>query len=334
MQEALFYDSLDQHKVKCNLCPHYCILKPEKTGICGVRKNVDGKLYSENYGVVTGLGMDPIEKKPLYHFCPGRNILSVGSIGCNLKCFFCQNWEISQVNEQDLPVKQTHSLDEIIKLATSRSDNIGVAYTYNEPVIYYEFMLDVAREIKRRGMKNVMVTNGFINPEPLEELIPLMDAFSVDLKGFTEEFYRKHTKSSLEPVRQAILQIGRSNSFLEVTNLVIPGLNDQISKFEEMLHWLAENLGKKLVLHLSRYYPGYHSDIEPTSVSKLKEFYTLATQYLDYVYLGNVMLEDGSNTYCDQCGKLLVRRNGYYTRTPGLDESGGCIHCGNKVFIR
>ena len=334
MKEALYYESLTQNTVKCRLCPHDCVIKPGKRGVCGVRKNLEGKLYSENFGVVTGLGIDPIEKKPLYHFHPGRNILSVGSIGCNLKCFFCQNWEISQVSDGDFPVKQTHSVEDIVKLAAKRSDNLGIAYTYNEPVIYYEFMIEVAREIRKRGMKNVMVTNGFINPEPLEELISVMDAFSVDLKGFTGEFYRQHTKSSLEPVKNTILQIGKSQAFLEITNLVIPGLNDQTEKFEQMLQWLADNLGEKVILHISRYYPGYHSTIAPTSINKLQEFYSLATQYLDYVYLGNVMLEEGSNTYCDHCGKLLVRRSGYDTRIPGLDESGRCKHCGNKVFIR
>jgi pyruvate formate lyase activating enzyme len=334
MKEALYYESLNENKVKCTLCPHNCIIKPDRIGICGVRANKQGRLCSLNYGVVTGMGFDPIEKKPLYHFHPGENILSVGSMGCNMKCFFCQNWEISQVSQHDMPEKATHSVDDIVSLASNRSDNVGVAYTYNEPVIYYEFMKDLAREIQDRGMKNVMVTNGFINPSPLEELIPLMDAFSIDLKGFTDEFYRKHTRSSLEPIKDALLQIGQSNAFLEITNLVIPSLNDQIGHFEEMLQWISENLGRKTVLHISRYYPGYKSTIEPTSVSKLKEFYTLATQHLDYVYLGNVMLEDGSNTYCDQCGQLLVRRNGYYTRLPGLDKSGKCTSCGNKVFIR
>lgn len=334
MKEALYYESLDEDKVKCTLCPHNCIIRPDKTGICGVRRNTRGTLYSLNYGVVTGLGFDPIEKKPLYHFHPGENILSVGSMGCNMKCFFCQNWEISQVSSSKMPDKSTHSVEDIVSLASNRSDNVGVAYTYNEPVIYYEFMRDVAREIQTLGMKNVMVTNGFINPKPLEELIPLMDAFSIDMKGFTDEFYRKHTRSSLEPIQEAIEQIGKSNAFLEITNLVIPSLNDQIGHFEEMVQWISEKLGRNTVLHISRYYPGYKSTIEPTSVSKLKEFYTLATQHLNYVYLGNVMLEDGSNTYCDHCGKLLVRRNGYYTRLTGLDGSGRCTNCGNKVFIR
>ncbi len=334
MKEASYYVALKDQKVRCELCPHNCIIKEGKLGICGVRKNTSGKLYSLNYGVVTGLGFDPIEKKPLYHYYPGRNILSLGSLGCNMKCFFCQNWQISQVNEGDLPRNPTHQPQDIVQMATNRSDNLGVAYTYNEPAIYYEFMLDIARAIKKQGLKNVMVTNGYIHQKPLAELLPYMDAFSVDLKGFTEEFYRKHTASGLQPIVEAIEQISRSGAFMELTNLVIPGLNDQIGKYEEMLSWIRDHIGEKTVLHISRYYPSYKSSIGPTSVSKLKELYTLATQYLDYVYLGNVMLEAGSNTYCDGCGQLLVKRNGYYTRTPGLDESGSCTQCGNKVFIR
>ncbi|HKL37896.1 MAG TPA: AmmeMemoRadiSam system radical SAM enzyme [Bacteroidales bacterium] len=334
MKEALFYEKRNDQKVKCHLCPHNCIIRDQKRGVCGVRKNKGGILYSENYGEITGLGFDPIEKKPLYHFHPGRNILSIGSIGCNLKCFFCQNWEISQATIDDIPRRQTQQVEDIIKLAEKKTDNLGIAYTYNEPTIYYEFMLDVARELKAKGLKNVMVTNGYINKEPLEKLIPYMDAFSIDLKGFTEEFYRKNTSSSLESIMESILQIGKSDSFLEITNLVIPGLNDQIGKFQEMLEWITTNLGENTILHISRYYPGFKSHIQPTSVSKLKEFYTLAKEHLNYVYLGNVMLEDGSSTYCHQCANLLVKRNGYDTQTPGLDEAGKCIHCENKVFVR
>jgi pyruvate formate lyase activating enzyme len=334
MKEALYYESLKDNKVQCHLCPHNCVIRDQKRGICGVRKNHQGKLFSENYGKITGLGFDPIEKKPLYHFHPGEEILSVGSIGCNLKCFFCQNWEISQATVDDVPRMQAYSVEDIVQLAGKRSNNLGIAYTYNEPTIYFEFMLEASKEMSKQGKKNVMVTNGYINEKPLDQLLPCMDAVSIDLKGFTEEFYRKNTSSSLEPIKNALLQIGQSNTFLEITNLVIPGLNDQMGNFEEMLQWIKTNLGENTILHISRYYPGYRSHIEPTSVSKLKELHALATQHLNYVYLGNVMLEDGSNTYCDQCGSLLVTRNGYYMRLPGLDDTGRCTQCGNKVFIR
>lgn len=334
MKEALFYTELEDKSIECYLCPHNCKIKYQKRGVCGVRKNIGGKLYSENYGEITGLGFDPIEKKPLYHYHPGRNILSVGSIGCNLKCFFCQNWEISQATIDDISRQHTYKVEDIVNLALQRKDNLGIAYTYNEPVIYYEFMVDVAREIKKQGLQNVVVTNGFINREPLQELMDYIDAFSIDLKGFTNEFYRKHTKSSFDPIKESLVQIRKNDKFLEVINLVIPTLNDDPGEFKEMMKWMKDNLGENTPLHISRYFPSYKSTIEPTSPSKLKEFYNLASQYLNYVYVGNIMLNEGSNTYCHHCGTLLVKREGYYTQTPGLDEEGKCANCGNKVFIR
>jgi pyruvate formate lyase activating enzyme len=334
MKEALYYKTLENNKVQCFLCPHNCIIKDNKRGICGVRKNSGGKLYSENYGEITALGIDPIEKKPLYHFYPGRNILSLGSIGCNLKCFFCQNWEISQTTPDNAGRKKTYKVDDIVKLATQRKDNVGVAYTYNEPVIYYEFMMDVAKEIKKKGLQNVVVTNGFINPEPLDELMEYIDGFSVDLKGFTDKFYKKHTGGTFEPIKRSLIKLRETGKFLEVINLIIPTLNDDRVQFEEMMKWIKDNLGENTILHLSRYFPGYKSTIEPTAPSTMKEFYYLASKYLNYVYVGNISMEEGSNTYCHQCNSLLVRRDGYFTQTPGLDEEGKCIHCGNKVFIR
>mgnify|MGYP006282802135 FL=1 len=334
MKEALFYTELEDKSIECYLCPHNCKIKDQKRGVCGVRKNIGGKLYSENYGEITGLGFDPIEKKPLYHYHPGRNILSVGSIGCNLKCFFCQNWEISQATIDDISRQHTYEVEDIVNLALQRKDNLGIAYTYNEPVIYYEFMVDVAREIKKQELQNVVVTNGFINQEPLQELMDYIDAFSIDLKGFTNEFYRKHTKSSFDPIKESLVQIRKNDKFLEVINLVIPTLNDDPGEFEDMMKWMKDNLGENTPLHISRYFPSYKSTIEPTSPSKLKKFYNLASQYLNYVYVGNIMLNEGSNTYCHRCGTLLVKREGYYTQTPGLDEEGKCTNCGNKVFIR
>jgi len=334
MKEALYYQNTGSSKVECALCPHNCRIKDQNRGICGVRKNIGGKLYAENYGMITALGLDPIEKKPLYHFFPGREIFSIGSIGCNLKCFFCQNWEISQATPDDISSKHSYSVDKIVQMAVSQKDNLGVAYTYNEPVIYYEYMLDIAGKIKQAGLKNVVVTNGFINPEPLERLMTYIDAFSVDLKGFTNEFYKKYTGSTFQPIKNTLKKLGDSNLLLEIINLVIPTLNDDIGKFEEMLKWIRDHVGENTVLHISRYHPGYKSRISATPASTLKEFYALATQYVNYVYLGNVLLEEGSNTFCHQCKNLLVRREGYYAETPGLDAEGSCLFCGNKVFIR
>jgi pyruvate formate lyase activating enzyme len=330
----LYYQKKEDKKVRCFLCPHNCYINDGNRGVCNVRKNIKGVLYSENYGQITALGFDPIEKKPLYHFHPGSFILSVGSFGCNMKCDFCQNWEISQSTIDDIGRQENHSPDDIINIALQREDNIGIAYTYNEPVIYYEFMLDTAKKAKAQGLKNVMVTNGYINPEPLDELLNYIHAFSVDLKGFTEDFYKKSTKSTLEPIKKSLKQINNNGNFLEITNLLIPGRNDEKAKFKEMVQWISEELGKNTVLHLSRYFPSYHSNIPPTSLSELNSFYEMAKEKLNYVYLGNVASSGGTNTKCDQCGELLVSREGYYTDVSGLDNEGNCRNCGNKVFVR
>ncbi len=332
MREALFYKKKEGNAVKCYLCPHNCMIKDGKRGICNVRKNYGGTLYSENYGQMTALGFDPIEKKPLYHFHPGSIILSVGSFGCNFKCDFCQNWQISQSTIEEIGRTHKHSPEDILKIALNRKDNTGIAYTYNEPVIYYEFMLDTAKLARKKGLKNVMVTNGFINPEPLDELVDYIDAFSIDLKAFTEEFYKKYTSSRLEPVKEALKQISKNGNFIEITNLVIPGLNDNETKFNEMVQWISEELGRKTVLHISRYFPSYHSNIQPTSIETLNNLYSLAKDHLDYVYLGNVSLSEGTDTYCDKCDALLVSRRGYHTDTKGIDDKGRCKNCTNEVF--
>lgn len=334
MHEAKYYRKKEEEQTECLLCPHNCIIKEGKRGVCKVRKNVKGTLYTENYGKVTGIGFDPIEKKPLYHFHPGEIILSVGSFGCNFKCRFCQNWEISQSSIDEISRYQTFTIEDIIKIATDRQDNIGIAYTYNEPAIYFEFMLDTAKEAKQSGLKNVMVTNGFINQEPLNELTDYIDAFSVDLKAFTEDFYKKNTTGQLEPVKNTLKNIHENGKFLEITNLVIPGLNDDKEKFQEMITWIASEIGSNTVLHLSRYFPCYKSDIDSTPVSTLKEFYNMAKEKLPYTYLGNVASVGGSDTFCDICGAFLVSRRGYNTEPQGIDEEGKCIKCGNKVFIR
>jgi len=335
MKEALYYNKLQEdNKTQCLLCPHNCVINDGKRGICGVRKNIEGTLYSENYGQVTAMGFDPIEKKPLYHFHPGSFILSVGSFGCNFKCHFCQNWEISQSTIDETGKKETHTPEQIVETAIARKDNTGIAFTYNEPVIYYEFMLDTAKLAKENGLKTVMVSNGYINSEPLQHLLPYMDAFSIDLKGFTDEFYKKNTKASITPIMDNLKQIRKNGNFLEITNLVIPTLNDDNNNFSEMIKWIRDELGEKTILHISRYFPGYKSTIEPTSISKLKEFYSIAKEHIHYVYLGNAHVENANNTYCDNCGELLVSRESFYAELVGIDKEGNCKNCGNKVFMR
>jgi pyruvate formate lyase activating enzyme len=264
MHTALCFEKLNDNKVKCLLCPHSCILDDGKVGICRVRSNDNGVLVSENYGKVSSINLDPIEKKPLYHFFPGMHVLSIGSVGCNLQCNFCQNCEISQTGVSDFPRLKTYSAEEIVNNALECVDNIGIAFTYNEPVVFYEYMMDVARLSKSKGLKNIMVSNGFINEEPLKQILPYIDAFNIDLKAFADEFYIKNTHSHLEPVKRSLQLIRESGKHLEITNLVIPGLNDKVEDFTAMVDWISGELGDQTILHLSRYFPRYKAKQPPT----------------------------------------------------------------------
>ncbi|MEE4257424.1 MAG: AmmeMemoRadiSam system radical SAM enzyme [Bacteroidales bacterium] len=331
--KASFYNSLENDAVQCVLCPHECRLDPGKTGICRVRTNTDGILMSDNYGKLCSLHLDPIEKKPLYHYHPGRNILSVGSVGCNLHCRFCQNWEISQTAVKDYPYLNEYTPGSIVDLALEEKDNLGIAYTYNEPTVWYEYMLDIARLAAGKGLKNVMVTNGFINTEPLRELMPVMHAFSVDLKAFTENFYRRLTSSSLAPVLESLKTIREHGRHLEITNLLIPDQNDDEKDFRRMLEWIQKELGKETVLHISRFFPTYKLIHNSTPEALLLKFYDIAREYLDFVYLGNLHSDRGKDTLCPECSHLLISRTGYRTSLKGLDEHGKCEKCGAAAGI-
>lgn len=309
-----------------------CILSEGKTGICRVRKNEGGTLVTETYGKACCLRFDPIEKKPLYHFYPGSVILSVGSIGCNLRCKFCQNWEISQTCAEDYPYLKPVTVEELIHMAKERQDNIGIAYTYNEPIVWFEFMLDIARKSKEAGLRNVMVSNGYINPSPLAELLDYMDAFNIDLKAFTNDFYKRVTSARLQPVKDTILMIHKHGRHLELTHLVITGLNDQEEQFEEMVKWISGELGPETPLHLSRYFPNFEMKNNATPLPKLLQLYELATHYLHYVYLGNVAADEGRITTCPGCGAHLIDRIGYSTYKKGLDAKGKCKKCGRAVI--
>jgi pyruvate formate lyase activating enzyme len=331
MKVALYYDKLDGGKVRCQLCPHNCIISEGKLGICGVRRNTGGDLYSETYEKVSAVHFDPIEKKPLYHFLPGKIILSIGSVGCNLSCNFCQNCDISQVTVDDFSWFKHYTVGDIVDLAVSRNVNAGVSYTYNEPSIHYEYVLEIATEIKKRKMYNVMVSNGFINREPLQKLLPVIDAFNIDLKAFTDEFYRKQTRSALQPVLDTLKLLNESGNHFEITNLVIPTLNDDPLTFGKMIDWIYRELGEHTVLHLSRYFPHYKMTIAGTPTSTLERLYNIAREKLHYVYLGNVIGSNGQNTYCPFCENLLISRSGYFTSIIGIEKDGKCRKCSHVV---
>lgn len=286
--EAMFYEKFENKGVYCYLCPHNCSIPSDGRGLCGVRKNIDGILYSLNYGEISSIGVDPIEKKPLNRFRPGTSILSVGSVGCNLKCPFCQNHNIAQVKPEEINTRQTSS-DEIIAKAISLKEqgNIGIAYTYNEPSIWYEFVYETAKKAKEKGLLNVMVTNGYISEEPLKQILPYIDAMNIDLKAFNDKFYRELVKGGLEEVK-ATIKSSVAQCHVEVTTLVIPGWNDSVEEMEGMAQWLA-SLSPDIPLHLSRCFPKYEmTDRLPTPLNSLMELKQTAERHLKYVYLGNV----------------------------------------------
>lgn len=282
MHEALYYEKLDLKRVRCHLCPYKCRITPGAKGACGVRQNVDGTLYSLIYGKTTGLALDPIEKKPLYHYHPGEHILSLGTRGCNLHCDFCQNWQISQ--EPDAPAEDITS-EEVVQRAKDLG-SFGIAYTYNEPFIWYEFVLDTAKLAKGNGMENVLITNGFVNIEPLKGMLPYINAMNIDLKSFDEDFYVKICKGMLKPVLD-VIKVSAKACHVELTNLIIPTLNDSEGSVRKMVDWIYSNLGPEVPLHLSRYFPCYKMDLPPTPIETLKRAERIAKEKLKYVYIGN-----------------------------------------------
>ncbi len=273
-------------RIECEICPHRCKIEEGHIGLCKARRNTNGKIISDNYGKLTALALDPIEKKPLYHFQPGSRILSVGSYGCNLSCPFCQNCDISMVGSDRIETQQVTVQELVGKAMELRSmGNIGIAYTYNEPLIGFEFVRDCAAAAKEQGLKNVAVTNGYLCEEPLRELLPLMDAFNIDLKGFTEEFYHK-LHGDLATVKRTI-QLASQTNHVEVTTLIIPGENDSEEEMEELSSWLAD-LSPELPLHISRFFPRYlMQDKNATPVSKVYRLAEVARRKLHYVHEGN-----------------------------------------------
>jgi len=282
VKKALYYEKSGKG-VKCLLCPQGCVIGEGKVGFCGVRKNEDGQLDSIIYGQATSVALDPIEKKPLYHFHPGKSILSLGTKGCNLACDFCQNWSISQ--DADCPTDSVTS-EQIIAKA-KQLNSIGIAYTYNEPFIWYEFVLDTARMAQGQGLKNVLVTNGFVNQGPLKEMLPFIDAMNIDLKSMDDGFYKKYCKGSVAPVLEAI-KLSAKSCHVEITHLIIPTLNDSDEDFKELVDWVCENAGPDTPLHFSRYFPCHKMDIPPTHIDTLHRAEKIAKKKLKNVYLGNV----------------------------------------------
>ncbi len=329
MHEASFYNKLEHRIVKCQLCPHNCTLEHGQYGKCKTRMNQEGILLTLSYGILSSITSDPVEKKPLYHFHPGRSILSIGSFGCNLSCDYCQNCEITQINERIFSQHPSREPEDMVNKARLHRNNIGLAYTYNEPVVYYEYMIRCAELLKLHHLSNVMVTNGYIKLSPLEGLLPVMDAFNVDLKSFRNLFYLKRSGASLPPVLNTIKTIAKSDKHLELTFLIIPEFNDSEGEWKEMIQWIADHCHKHTVLHVSRYYPYYKVFKPPTPLPTIQRFLDMARDKLDYVYPGNTpQLE--SHTLCPSCGNMLVERFLYDSTVCGLTEEGNCSQCNLK----
>lgn len=279
-KEAMYYEKMNNGRVKCFLCPHRCTIKDGYSGICGVRKNKNGILNTINYGKISSYAYDPIEKKPLRNFYPNTRIFSIGSFGCNLKCRFCQNWQISQ----QLP--PTIEIPDKDILALAGENSIGIAYTYNEPTIWYEYVFHIAKKIREIGLKNVLVTNGYIEQEPLKELLPFIDALNIDLKSYDDEYYRELCGGNIGPILETI-KMSAEKSHVEITTLIVEGENDSPEKMGSMAYWISQ-IDKNIPLHITRYFPAYKMNNPPTSLDILTELKEQADKYLKYVYLGNV----------------------------------------------
>lgn len=318
-------------KVQCELCPKNCLIDNGQSGECRVRINIDGVLRTVVYGYPCSIHIDPVEKKPLFHFLPSSKILSVATVGCNLHCLNCQNWEISQANPED-SVATEYRPEELVGL-TRKSRCPSLAYTYTDPVIYYEYTLDTARLARAEGIRNVLVTAGYINPQPWAELLKYTDAANIDLKGITNDFYRRVCSATLGPVQRALIQAVASGITLEVTNLIIPTLNDEPEQIGELVRWLKGNLGAEIPLHFSRFFPRYKMrHLPPTSGKTLELARQIAIdEGMQYVYIGNIASKEGQNTYCPNCKKLLIERSGY-TVLKNVLKDGSCPDCGGKIY--
>ncbi len=330
MQEALYYRR-EGDRVSCQLCPQECRLKEGHKGLCGVRIARGGRLLTSNYYHCGAFNVDPIEKKPLYHFYPGWDIISLGTIGCNLHCQFCQNWNLAHGDQvSGLEVLTTDKLLQMLRNGPAKGQ-LGIAYTYNEPTVWYEFVLENSRLVAAEGYKNVLVTNGMINPEPLAELLPYIHAMNIDVKAFHDDFYQRYCRGTkVQHIQRTVEQAAKS-CHVELTYLLISTLNDDVTEIGRFVDWVA-TLDPQIPVHFSRFFPAHRLDLPPTSIKTMIEAYEQARKQLSYVYLGNVMDKERSSTYCPNCGNLLIVRRGYGVDNPGLNGKN-CNNCGYQIRL-
>jgi pyruvate formate lyase activating enzyme len=331
-RDARFWKKVGDKKVQCTLCSHNCEIDVEMLGICRVRKNEDGKLYTLIYGSCSSMAADPIEKKPLYHFYPGTNVFSLGTVGCNFKCKHCQNSSISAAMP-DYSHLRNIMPEQTIELAREQICQ-GIAWTYNEPTIWHEFSFDSAKLAKKAGLYTVYVSNGYINEDPLREISPFLDAINVDVKAFDDDFYKKVCKARLDPVLKTCELARELSIHLEVTYLVIPGYNDSVDEVRQFCRWVVDKLGSSTPVHFSRFHPDYRmTDVPMTPIETMLKIYDIAKETgIFYPYLGNVPLGEYENTICPNCGNICIERCGYSVTLNGI-EDGKCAKCGTSIPI-
>ena len=327
-----FWQTLEDGRIQCDLCPRLCRLRSGQRGMCFVRENREGQLVLTTYGRSSGFCIDPIEKKPLNHFLPGTPILSFGTAGCNLTCKFCQNWDISKSREMDRLMDQASPAT--IARAAKSLDCRSVAFTYNDPVIFHEYAVDVAQACRSEGVKTVAVTAGYVNAEPREEFYRHMDAANIDLKAFSEGFYRKLAAGHLEPVKETLLYVcNETKVWVELTTLLISGWNDSETELNAMTEWVVEKLGPDVPMHFTAFHPDWKlRDLPPTPLATLARARSIATKNgVRFAYTGNVHDKAGGSTYCPGCGHLLIGRDWYVLTEWGLDDRGCCEECNRKL---
>lgn len=328
-KQAILWEKLKDKKVKCDVCNHRCIINEGEIGICGVRKNENGKLYSLVYGKAIAAGIDPIEKKPFFHFMPGTKSFSIATVGCNFKCLHCQNADISQnpnIVGQDL------SPEQVVKKALD-NNCASIAYTYTEPTIFIEYALDTMKLAKKKGLKNVWISNGYMTKESLDLIEPYLDAINVDLKSFDQEFYLQVCGARLEPVLENLKNIKKQKIWLEVTTLIIPAKNDSSKELREIARFISKELGTETPWHVSRFFPAYKmTDLPPTKISTIRKAVEIGKQAgLKYVYSGNIPGDSYEDTYCPECGAKMVNRTGYISER--FDNKGKCSKCGADLNL-
>ncbi|MDP8216656.1 MAG: AmmeMemoRadiSam system radical SAM enzyme [Candidatus Kaelpia imicola] len=327
-KEAYLYHKIEDNKVRCFLCNHNCVIADSEYGFCGVRKNEKGILYSNIYAEPAALHIDPIEKKPLYHFYPGSLSYSIATIGCNFRCGFCQNWQISQMSKENFESKKIISPEGIISHA--RENNCSsISYTYTEPTVFFEYAYDIAKIAQKEGLHNIFVTNGYMSIEAIDMIAPYLDAANIDLKSFRDDFYVKHCKAHLKPVLDSIRYMRERGIWIEITTLIIPGENDSDEELTQIADFIA-SIGIEIPWHISRFHPDYkYLESEPTSIETLKKAKEIAkSRGLRYIYLGNVL--EGNDSLCYNCGKLLIERVSLNLSINNVDR-GSCPYCGVLV---